>query len=191
MNPAQAHWDALKRLIKYLSMTKDLWLMLGGTGTTPEVFSNADWALQPDRHSISGFVARIGRGAVSWSSKKQTLVAQSSTEAEYIAAVTAAREIFWLRSFLTEVGAAEPGATRLWLDNMSMIAITKNNKFHARTKHIDIQHHFVRKAVERLEQGTIQVKYVPMSENVANGFTKLLPQPAFETFVRELALLPV
>src|ERR1700730_7077966 len=134
MNPAQAHWEALKRLIKYLSMTKDLWLMLGGTGTTPEVFSNADWASQPDRHSISGFVVCIGRGAVTWSSKKQTLVAQLSTEAEYIAAATAAREIYWLRSFLTEVGVSKPGATRLWLDNMSTIAITKNNKFHARTK---------------------------------------------------------
>ena len=100
----------------------------------------------------------------------------------------AAREIYWLRSFLTKMGASEPGATRLWLDNMSTIAITKNNKFHAHTKHIDIRHHFIREAVE---QGTIGVEYVPTGENVADGFTKPLPRPAFETFVRELALLPV
>ena len=69
-----------------------------------------------------------------------------------------------------------------------MIVITKNNKFHARTKHINIRHHFIHEAVE---QGMVGVEYVPTGENVADGFTKLLPRPAFETFVWELALLPV
>ena len=116
------------------------------------------------------------------------MVAQSSTEAEYVAAAMAAREILWLRSFLAEVGVSEPGVTRLWLDNMSTIAITKNNKFHTCTKHIDIRHHFIREAVE---SGTIGVEYVPTGENVADGLTKPLPCPVFEVFIRELALLPI
>ena len=91
-----------------------------------------------------------------------------------------------MRSFLDELGAREPGPTVLLLDNQSMIAIVQNNKFHARTKHIDIRYHFIREAVE---QGTIAVNYVPTSENVADGFTKPLARPAFEIFVRELALL--
>ena len=167
---------------------KDLWLTLGGPGVHPQIFSDADWASQPDRHSISGFVARVGRGAVTWSSKRQTLVAQSSTEAEYIAAAHAAREICWLRSFLDELGARQPGPTKLLLDNQSTIAIVKNNKFHARTKHIDIRYHFIREAVE---QGTIAVDYVSTSENVADGFTKPLSRPSFDIFVRELALQPI
>ena len=186
-NPGNAHWEALKRLIKYLHTTKDLWLTLGGAGTRPNVYSDADWASQPDRHSISGLVAKLGQGAMTWSSKRQTLIAQSSTEAEYVAAAVATREIYWLRSFMSELGLEEPGPTTLWVDNQSTIAMTKNSRFHARTKHIDIRHHFVREAVEHQ---TISVKYIPTSENIADGLTKPLPRPAFELFVRNLGLLP-
>src|ERR1700731_4765590 len=88
-NPGNAHWEALKRLIKYLHTTKDLWLTLGGAGTRPNAYSDADWASQPDRHSISGLVAKMGQGTMTWSSKRQTLIVQSSTEAEYVVAVVA------------------------------------------------------------------------------------------------------
>ena len=81
----------------------------------------------------------------------------------------------------------EDGPTKLWLDNMSTMAIAKNNKFHTWTKHIDIRHHLVHEAVEH---GTIAVEYVPTSENVAEGLTKPLVCPAFEIFVHELVLLP-
>jgi hypothetical protein len=124
---------------------------------------------------------------MTWSSKRQTLIAQSSTEAEYVAAAVATREIYWLRSFMSELGLEEPGPTTLWVDNQSTIAMTKNSRFHARTKHIDIRHHFVREAVEHQ---TISVKYIPTTENIADGLTKPLPRPAFELFVRNLGLLP-
>ena len=113
---------------------------------------------------------------------------QSSTEAEYIATAHAAWEICWLRSFLNELGVQEPGPTTLLLDNQSTIAIVNNNKFHMRTKHIDIRYHFICEAVG---QGMSSVDYILMSENVADGFTKPLARPAFEIFVRKLALLSV
>ena len=120
--------------------------------------------------------------------KRQTLVAQSSTEAEYVVVATAAKEMFWLRSFLAKVGADKPGPMRLWLDNMSTITITKNNKFHAHTKHIDICHHFMCEAVK---QGMIDVAYMPTGKNVANSFTKPVLWPTFDMFVWELVLVPI
>jgi hypothetical protein len=84
-NPAQAHWEALKHVIVYLRCTKDLWLTFGGRTTTlVEGYCDADWASQKHRHSISGYSFHFGNGAVSWSSKKQYIIALSSTEAEYI-----------------------------------------------------------------------------------------------------------
>ena len=116
------------------------------------------------------------------------LVTQLSTEAEYIATAHAACEICWLRSFLKELGAEEPGPTTLLLDNQSTITIVNNNKFHTCTKHIDIRYHFIHKAVE---EELIVVKYVPTSENIADRFTKPLARPAFEIFIRELVLLSI
>src|ERR1700730_14910055 len=112
---------------------------------------------------------------------------QSSTEAEYDAVAHAVREIYWLRSFLSEVGAHEEGPTKLWVDNLLTITIAKNNKFHAWTKHIDTRHHLICAA---LEHGMIAVKYVPTSENITDSLTKPLACPAFEIFICKLALLP-
>ena len=89
-------WEALKQLIKYLHTIKDLWLTLGGAGACLNIYSDANWASQPDRHSILGLVTKLGQGAMTWSSKKQTLIVQSSTEAEYVGAAVVTREIYWL-----------------------------------------------------------------------------------------------
>jgi hypothetical protein len=103
-NPGQVHWEALKRIIKYLGTTKDLWLEFGGSDSEEPIgFCDSDWASQPDRHSISGYAFFIGDGAVTWSSKKQTLISLSSTEAEYIAQNHAAREALWMRAFFAEI----------------------------------------------------------------------------------------
>ena len=82
-NPGPAHWEGVKRIITYLGNTKNLWLTFGGHGNTIlDGFCDADWAGQPHRHSISGYSFHMGMGAVTWSSKKQYVVALSSTEAE-------------------------------------------------------------------------------------------------------------
>lgn len=121
-NPGPAHWEGLKRVINYLGCTKNLWLTFGGRKDNPiEGFCDADWAGQKHRHSISGFSFHYGVGAVSWSSKKQNIVALSSTEAEYVAQTHAAKEAI------------------ISCDNQGAIALAKDNKYHSRTKHIDRQ----------------------------------------------------
>ena len=102
-NPGPAHWEALKHVIIFLGSSKDLWLTFGGRSKlAAEGFWDADWGGQKHRHSISGHSFHMGAGAISWSSKKQHVVALLSTEAEYIAQMHAAKEALWLRSFLWE-----------------------------------------------------------------------------------------
>ena len=103
-NPGLAHWEALKRLTTYLGWMKDLWLTFGGhSETLVEGYCNADWATNKHQHSISGYSFHFRCGAISWNSKKQYIIALSSTEAEYIVQTHMAKEALWLRSFLNEV----------------------------------------------------------------------------------------
>ena len=185
-NPGQAYWEALKRVIRYLGATKDLWLTLGGTKEKgQEGYCDADWASQEHQHSISGYSFHFSVGAVSWSSKKQNLVALSSTEAEYIAQTHAAKEAIWLKNFVSELQGEQMGPLMMCCDNQGAIALAKDNKFHARTKHINLRYHFIHEAVEDKK---ISLKYIPTDENVANIFTKALPRPKFEEFMEKLGL---
>src|SRR5882762_6286927 len=92
-NLGMVHWNALMRVIAYLNTTKDYWLTFGKGANQPEGYSDADWASQMHRHCISGYTFCMGDGAVTWSSKKQAIVALSSTEAEYVAQTHAAKEL--------------------------------------------------------------------------------------------------
>ena len=180
-NPGLAHWEALKRVITYLGSTKDLWLTFRGhSKTLVEGFCDADWASNKHRHSISGYSFHFGCGTVSWSSKKQYIIALSSTEAEYIAQTHMAKEALWLRSFLGEVRGTGGGPMTINCDNQGAIALAKDNKFHSRTKHIDLRFHFIREAVQ---DEKIAVSYIPTDENVSDVLTKVLARPKFQRFV--------
>jgi hypothetical protein len=172
-NPGRPHWEAVKRIFRYLKGTKNVCLVIGGSQKGLEAFSDADWASQEHRHSISGYVFTIDGGAISWSSKKQPIVALSTTEAEYIAATHAAKEALWLRMFLAEIARPLHLPITIHLDNRSAISITKNDEYHPRTKHIDIRYHFLRHTVS---QGLIQVDYVATDDMAADMFTKALPR---------------
>jgi hypothetical protein len=165
-----------KLLVVYLNKYRD-WCLKG--------YCDADWAGQKDRHSISGYSFHLGQGAVTWSSKKQYIIALSSTEAEYIAQTHAAKEALWLRTFWAEMQNAEPTTMKLNCDNQGAIALSKDNKFHARTKHIDIRYHFIREAVE---DSKLAVAYIPTEDNPADIFTKALPKAKFKQFVELLGL---
>ena len=185
-NPGLAHWEALKRVITYLGWTKDYWLTFGGPSKMlVEGFCDADWASNKHRHSISGYSFHFGCGAISWSSKKQYIIALSSTEAEYIAQTHAAKEALWLRSFIDEVRGTGGGPITINCDNQGAIALAKDNKFHSRTKHIDLRYHFIREAVQDKK---ISVSYVPTDENVSDVLTKALARPKFQRFVKMLGL---
>ena len=124
----------------------------------------------------------MGAGAISWSSKKQHVVALLSTEAEYITQTHMAKEVLWLHSFLQELRSAPDDPLILNCDNQEAIALTKDDKFHACTKHIDMRYHFIREAVE---DGKVAVQYILTGNNVSNIFTKPLAKAKF----RELAEL--
>ena len=133
-------------------------------------FVNADWANElSDRSSTSSYVYNLGGGAISWSLKKQTSIALSSTEAEYIAGAHAAKEVVWLRRLLTELGLHIDGPTTLLMDNQSVMKIAKNPQFHDRTKHIEVWYHYLHQKVEDQE---IELEYVPTGEQVADIITK-------------------
>ena len=141
-----------------------------------EGFCDADWGGQKHLHSISGYLFRMGAGAISWSSKKQHIVALSSTEAEYIAQMHTAKEVLWLHSFLRELCSAPDDPLILNCNNQGVITLAKDNKFHTCTKHIDMCYHFIHEAVEDRK---VMVQYIPTRDNVSDIFTKPLAKAKF------------
>ena len=185
-NPGPAHWEALKHVIVFLRSTKDSWLTFGGRSKlAAEGFCDADWGGQKHCHSISGYSFHMGAGAISRSSKKQHVVALSSTEAEYITQTHAAKEALWLRSFLWELRSAPDDLLILNCNNQGAIALTKDNKFHACTKHIDMCYHFIHEVVE---DGKVMVQYIPTGDNISDIFTKPLAKAKFWELAELLGL---
>ena len=113
----------------------------------------------------------LGSNLVSWCAWKQAIVSRSSTEAEYKASANATAEVMWVRKLLDELGISHPRATRLWCDNIGAKYLSANPIFHARTKHIEIDYHFVR---EQVASKCLDVRFSSTSDQVANGFTKAL-----------------
>lgn len=187
--PTPAHKAAVTRILRYLRKTVDYLLVFRGPLTALSGYSDSDWAGDYDtRKSTSGFVFGIGSAAISWSSKLQGTVALSTCEAEYIGQTNAAKEAIWLRRLLDEIQhetANQPRATIIYCDNQGAIALAKNAQFHARTKHIDIQHHFVR---EKVNEGVIQLEYIETERQVADGLTKALDKVRFERFRAAIGL---
>lgn len=136
--------------------------------------------------SISGYIVVIAGGAVAWSSKKQATVALSTSEAEYIAATHAAKQVIWHRSLLRELDFPIPTTLTIFSDNQAAISIAHHPEFHARTKHIDIAFHFLR---DHVENGTLNTVYINMDENVADIFTKGLAGTKHRDFTHMIGVI--
>lgn len=122
-------------------------------------FSDADWAGDPnDRRSTSEYVFVMNGAAVSWKSRKQTCVALSTAEAEYVALASAAQETTWMRQLLSDLHHQQHGPTILYEDKQAAIAISRNSQSHTKMKHIDICYHYVR---EKAQDETIDIQYCP------------------------------
>ena len=184
-SPGQAHWTAVKRIFAYLGGTRDLKLMYGDKGHELVGYSDADGSMHEERRAISGYAFLIDGGAVSWSSKKQEVVALSTTEAEYVALTHATKEAMWLRTFVGGILGRPATPTTLHGDNQSAIALTKDHQYHARTKHIDIRFHFIRWVIQ---EGHMKLVYCPTDDMIADTLTKALPSPKVKHFARELGL---
>jgi hypothetical protein len=173
--PTDIHLVAAKRILRYLRGTLDHGLYYTPGPTSLSAFTDADWAGDPnDRCSTSGLLVFLGHNPITWSAKKQLTVSRSSTEAEYRALASASAELCWLRVLLKDLGIYLHDPPILWCDNVSALAIASNPVFHARTKHIEVDFHFIR---ERVLRKDLQVKFVSTTDQLANIFTKgtLLP----------------
>ena len=141
--------------------------------------------LYPNWQVVFGCAFLYNGGAISWSSKRQELVALSTTEAEYVAITHASKEALWLRSLLTQIFQPLSSPTTLFCDNQGAIALTKDDQHHARTKHIDVRFHFICWIVEN---GKIHLAYCPTNNMATNTLTKALPSLKVKHFAYVLGL---
>ena len=169
--PTKQHWTAVKRIFRYLNGTINLGLLYSKdkekecTG-----YSDADWAGDVnDRKSTSGFVFKLCGAAISWRSKKQSCVALSTAEAEYIALAIAVQESVWLQELLSSMKEASVKPATIFEDNKSAICLAKNPQYHGRAKHIDIKHHFIR---QRVQDGDIKLEFCKSEDMIADMLTK-------------------
>ena len=176
-------------MMRYLKGTQHYELTYGcGSGKQQQLYgySDSDWGNDVnDRRSFTGWVFLLHDGAVSWQSCKQRTVALSSVEAEYMAATHAAREAVWWRTFLTELGQSPSTAITVHSDSQGAIALAKNPEHHKRTKHIDIQHHFVR---EQVTAGAVVMPHIGTEEMAADVLTKALPVERHVTLARKMGV---
>ena len=197
--PTQQHMVAAKRVFRYLAGTKDVGLSFG-THSGEQVassrgshnpiqldvcsYADADWANdKKDRKSITGWVAKVNGDCISWASKKQRTVAQSTCEAELYAEAAAIQEVLWMRGLLKELGLHVQTGSAVFGDNQSTIAVSQNGVRSERTKHVDVKYHFI---TETIVAGEVKLHWVPSAKQQADIFTKALPKPAFLQFRKEL-----
>ena len=186
--PSTSHLTAVKRILRYLKGTAELALtFMSGNSSAPVGYADANWAGDlDDRHSTTGNVFLMAGGAISWLSKKQTSVALSTAEAEYISLSSASQENAWLRRLLVDIGLNVQGPTVLMEDNQGAISMAQNPVNHSRTKHIDIRYHYVRECVQ---DGSLILQYCPSEKMLADILTKPLPKFQFEMLRSEFGLL--
>jgi hypothetical protein len=183
--PTDCHATMLKRILRYIKGSVKHALHLHAVQTpTLTAYTDADWAGCPDtRRSTSGFAVFLGGALVSWSSKRQTTVSRSSAEAEYRGVANAVAECSWLRQLLGELKINIPKATVAYCDNVSSVYMSRNPVHHRRTKHIEIDIHFVR---EKVAIGELRVLQTPRAQQFADIFTKGLSSAMFNDFKASL-----
>jgi hypothetical protein len=175
-NPGPEHWKAAKHLLRYVAGTIDFCLLYKLDPNVPNLFrtfSDADLAGNVDTGcSATGYVVKMGTGAVSWSSKLQSIVALSTTEAEFVATVSAGQESIWMSQFLlAELGYDTTGAAPLLMDNQSAIQVAYNPEHHGRMKHLNLCYFWLR---DEVVKGHLAPRYIPTTEMAADILTKAL-----------------
>ncbi|XP_067208508.1 uncharacterized protein [Linepithema humile] len=176
-NFGKSHWTAVKRIFRYLKGTREIKVRYSKSDNDDLVgFSDADWASDVDkRRSCTGYIFLMCKGAISWMSKRQQIVVLSSTEAEYMALSATIQEALWLKSFSEGLELnSKTNAIKIKCDNQSALGLAKTDGFRARSKHIDVRHHYIR---EKVANGIIDLTYISTKEMVADNLTKAVNGP--------------
>lgn len=185
--PTEEHMEAVYHILRYLKGTPGLGLFFGKDDDRKiKVFTDADWAGSiQDRRSTTGYCTFVWGNLVTWRSKKQSVVARSSAEAEFRALSHGICEIMWLKLLLQELKIRFDSSMEVYCDNKAAIAIAHNPVHHDRTKHVEVDRHFIK---EKIEEKIINLMYVPSSDQVADILTKGLLRPVFERLLIKLKL---
>jgi len=179
--PTNSHWAVVKCILCYLKgtvshglhITRSSFFALHG-------FTDADFV-------IGGYLVFFGQMLISWKSGKQRTVARSSTEVEYKALADGIAEVIWLQYLLTNLRILSVSAPIIWFDNFGVTYLSANLVFHAHTKHVEVNYHFVRDRVAKKE---IQIRFISSQDQLADVFTKPLPTASFTAFRFKLRVDP-
>ena len=176
------HLIAAKQILRYLRRTVDYGLKYDAKQMINlEGYVDLDWLGSAiDRKRTSGCCFSIGSSVISWFSRKQSCVALSTTEAEYVAACSASCEAVWLRKLLSDLFDLQPDATCIYCNNQSCVKLSENPLFHDKSKHIEIKFHYIRDMVQR---GAVKLQYVATKEQIADVLTKPLMRAKFDYLV--------
>ncbi|XP_019057634.1 PREDICTED: uncharacterized protein LOC109116512 [Tarenaya hassleriana] len=171
--PRDTHFQAALRVLKYLKNAPGQGLYYSSQNDLSlTAYSDADWGACPDsRKSVTGFCVFLGNSLVSWKSKKQSTVSRSSAESEYRALAQTTCELLWISSLLSDIQVPLLNPITLFCDSKSAIHIATNPVYHERTKHIEMDCHFVR---DKVKSGFLQLSHVSSSEQIADLLTKPL-----------------
>jgi histone deacetylase 1/2 len=187
--PQKPHLDAMRRIVKYIKHTLQCGIFYEAKSQLQvHGYTDVDWAGNvSNRRSTNAFMFSFGSGVVSWSSKKQPTLTLSNIEAEYRGVTIVACEVIWLQKLLFDLGLSMDAHVVMHCDNISSILLANNLVYHARTKHIEVHYHFIRKKILAKEIDLIHVS----TEDQVDIFTKALGTDKLKKFRKMLGVLEV
>ncbi|CAI5943979.1 unnamed protein product [Closterium sp. NIES-65] len=186
--PTAASVLGIHRVFNYLQNTANMGLVYGGGDLVLRGYTDSDYANEEGRHSVGGYVFTLGGAAVSWRTKRQTVIATSTAEAEYIALFEGAREATYLRRLCEDLGFQQQEPTVIFVDNQSAIALATGEQMSQRIKHMDVRYHWTRKAVR---DGVVRPEYCPTTQQAADYLTKPLTAKQHLTCSHLCGLQPI
>ena len=183
--PTESHWAVIKHILRYLKGTYSFGLHLTcDSSLSIHGFTDANWAISIDnRKSTGGYIVFLGNTPILWKSSKQRTIASSFTEAEYKALVDGTVEVLWLRYRLSDLCFPPSSATIIWCDNLGATYLSVNLIFHAHTKHVEADYHFIHDRVAKKE---IQIRFIPSRDQLVDVLTKPLASSVFASLRSKL-----